>query len=136
MSKRIYVGNLNYTTNEEKITSLFSAYGEVTSATIIYDNDTQQSKGFGFVEMTDDGAALRAISELSGKEVDGRKIRVNEAEERRERTVRHDRPAGGYRSNRRDFGERRGGRDFRDGNRSGRNDRGGFRSHSENSNEY
>ena len=85
MSKRIYIGNLSFTTNEETLTDLFGAYGEVVSATIIKDRDTNQSKGFGFVEMTDDDAARDAISTLNQKDIDGRKVRVNEAEERKSR---------------------------------------------------
>lgn len=85
MSKRIYIGNLSFTTNEETLTDLFGAYGEVVSATIIKDRDTNQSKGFGFVEMGDDSDCDGAISQLGGKEVDGRRVRVNYAEEKKER---------------------------------------------------
>ncbi len=77
--KKIYVGNLNFATTEEKLSSLFSQYGEVASVTIIKDKFTEQSKGFGFVEMSDDSSASSAISALDGKEVDGRRVRVNEA---------------------------------------------------------
>lgn len=83
MSKRIYIGNLSFTTNEETLTDLFGAYGEVVSATIIKDRDTNQSKGFGFVEMGDDSDCDGAISQLGGKEVDGRRVRVNYAEEKK-----------------------------------------------------
>lgn len=85
MSKRIYIGNLSFTTNEETLTDLFGAYGEVVSATIIKDRDTNQSKGFGFVEMGDDSDCDGAISQLGGKEVDGRRVRVNYAEKKKER---------------------------------------------------
>lgn len=82
MSKKIYVGNLNYATTEDTLSSLFAQYGEVVSTAVIKDRNTQQSKGFGFVEMADDNAADAAIATLNGKEVDGRRVRVNVAEEK------------------------------------------------------
>lgn len=82
MAKKIYVGNLSFTTSEETLKDYFSAYGEVLSATVIKDKVTNQSKGFGFVEMADEANTERAIAELSGKEIDGRKVRVNYAEEK------------------------------------------------------
>ncbi len=78
---RIYVGNLSFVTTEETLTSVFSKFAEVASAQIIVDKDTSQSKGFGFVEV-DDESAGKAIAALNGKELDGRKIRVNYAEEK------------------------------------------------------
>ncbi len=87
MSKKLYVGNLAYVTTEDTLKEIFSQYGEVISATVIKDRDTQKSKGFGFVELADDSAAKDAISSLSGREVDGRKIRVNEAEEKAPRRI-------------------------------------------------
>lgn len=104
MSKRIYIGNLSYTTTEERLSELFSEFGEVVSATIIKDRDTSQSKGFGFVELSDEADSDGAISRLSGKEVDGRRVRVNYAEEKRESAGRN-------------FGRDRGERSFRGGNR-------------------
>lgn len=89
MSKRIYIGNLSYTTTEERLTELFSEFGEVISASIIKDRDTSQSKGFGFVELSDEADCDGAISKLSGKEVDGRRVRVNYAEEKREGAARN-----------------------------------------------
>ncbi len=83
MSKRIYAGNLSYRTSEERLISLFSPYGEVISAKLVFDQDTGQSKGFGFIEMADSANCGRAILELGGKEVDGRKIRINYAEEKK-----------------------------------------------------
>ncbi len=83
MSKRLYVGNMSYSTTQETLASLFSSYGDVISVNIIVDRDTSQSKGFGFVEMDDAANCDKAISELAGKEVDGRKIRVNYAEEKK-----------------------------------------------------
>ena len=87
MSKKLYVGNLAYVTTEDTLKEIFSQYGEVISATVIKDRTTQKSKGFGFVELADDSAAKDAISSLSGREVDGRKIRVNEAEEKAPRRI-------------------------------------------------
>ncbi|MCR4939577.1 MAG: RNA-binding protein [Treponemataceae bacterium] len=82
MSQKIYVGNMNYATTEETLKNLFSQYGEVVSATVIKDRYTEQSKGFGFIEMTDDEAANTAIATLNGKDLEGRRIRVSIAEER------------------------------------------------------
>ena len=75
----IYVGNLAYSTTEEELKEAFEAYGQVTSVNIIKDQYSNQSKGFGFVEMADAAAAQAAISGLNGKEVHGRTLAVNEA---------------------------------------------------------
>jgi RNA recognition motif-containing protein len=82
MPQKIYVGNMNYATTEETLSSLFSQYGEVTSSVVVKDRYTDQSKGFGFIEMADSQAADAAIATLNGKEVDGRRLRVNIAENR------------------------------------------------------
>jgi RNA recognition motif-containing protein len=82
MSKKIYVGNLNYATTEDTLKNNFASFGEVLSAVVIKDRFTEQSKGFGFIEMSDDSAADAAIAAMNGKEVDGRRVRVNIAEER------------------------------------------------------
>ncbi len=79
MSKKIYAGNLSWNTTNEDLSDAFAQYGEVLSANVIIDRDTNRSKGFGFVEMEDDEAAVAAISVLNGAELDGRNIRVNEA---------------------------------------------------------
>ena len=92
MSKRIYAGNLSYITTEDTLKNVFSAYGELISVNLIIDKDTQQSKGFGFIEFADDDAAEKAIAAQNGKELDGRKIRVSMAEEKKERERR---PSGG-----------------------------------------
>ena len=86
MGKKLYVGNLSYGVNESDLESLFSQYGTVQSAQIIVDRDTNRSKGFGFVEMATDDEALKAISELNGREMQGRRLNVNEArpQERRD----------------------------------------------------
>lgn len=105
MSKRIYIGNLSYVTTEETITDLFSSYGQVLSATIIKDKDTSQSKGFGFVELDDDSDSDAAIAQLGGKEVDGRRVRVNYAEEKKPNSF----SRGGFRDRPRSGEGRRGG---------------------------
>lgn len=79
MAKKLYVGGLAYSISEKELDELFSAIGKVTSTAVIKDRDTNQSKGFGFVEMADDADADKAIAELNGKEVSGRSITVNEA---------------------------------------------------------
>jgi len=75
----LYIGNIPYSISESELTQLFANYGEVTSLNVVKDKVTNRSKGFGFVEMPDDSAASAAINELNGKEVNGRKIIVNEA---------------------------------------------------------
>lgn len=82
MSTNIYVGNLAFTTTNGELESLFSGYGEVTDAQVITDRDSGRSRGFGFVEMASDEAAQTAISELNGKDVDGRSLKVNIAKPR------------------------------------------------------
>ena len=79
MGKKIYVGNLSYTTNESGLNDLFQAHGKVVSAKIIMDRDTGKSKGFGFVEMETDDEAKSAINALNGADLDGRQIKVNES---------------------------------------------------------
>jgi len=86
MAQKIYVGNLNYATTEEGLSNLFGAYGEVVSAAVIKDKFTNRSKGFGFVEMADESAAQNAIAELNEKEFEGRRLRVNVAQEKPRRT--------------------------------------------------
>lgn len=80
MSKKLYVGNLPFSTNNEQLAQLFSAYGEVSEATVISFKDTGKSKGFGFVTIADDAQAAKALQEMNGKELEGRKIVVNEAQ--------------------------------------------------------
>jgi RNA recognition motif-containing protein len=91
MAKKLYVGNLSYNTTEDGLRSLFSGYGTVTSAKIIFDRDTGSSKGFGFVEMGSDEEASAAIAGTNGKELEGRQLRVNEAMDK----PRRERPQGG-----------------------------------------
>jgi len=94
MAKKLYVGNLSFQTRESDLSELFAQAGQVESVQIITDRDTGRSKGFAFVEMSNDEAATKAIAEFNGKEVNGRNLTVNEA-----------RP-----KERRDFGGPRGGR--------------------------
>ena len=82
MSQKIYVGNMNYATTEAALTNLFGQYGEVVSSIIIKDRYTQQSKGFGFVEMADQQAAEAAIATLNNQEFEGRRLLVYVAENR------------------------------------------------------
>ena len=88
MSKKLYVGNLSYNVTNSGLEEMFSPFGEVRSAQVIQDRDTGRSKGFGFVEMTNDNAAREAIQSLSEKEHDGRPLTVNEARPREERSGR------------------------------------------------
>ncbi len=75
----IYVGNLSFKTTEEGLQSAFGAFGTVTGARIITDRETGRSRGFGFVEMSDDTQGRAAIEALNGKDLDGRPLTVNEA---------------------------------------------------------
>ena len=82
--KKIYVGNLPWSATEADLRELFSSVGTVHSAAVITDRDTGRSRGFGFIEM-DDSDAEQAISQLDGREMDSRPLRVNEAQERQRR---------------------------------------------------
>ena len=106
--KNIYVGNLSFKTTQDELRAAFGQYGDVSSVNIITDRMTGQSKGFGFVEMEDSGAAS-AIEKLNGTDLAGRTITVNEARPRDD--------------NRGSQGPRRGGFG---GERNDRGDRGGF----------
>jgi len=79
LSMNIYVSNLSFNVQDADLREFFTAYGEVSSAKVIMDKMTSQSRGFGFVEMPDDAAAKKAIAELDGSTVEGRTIKVNEA---------------------------------------------------------
>ena len=82
MSKKVYVGNMNYSTAENQLRDLFAQYGEVASVNIIVDRYTGKAKGFGFVEMNNDDEAQKAVDALNGFEFMGRQLRVNEAEDK------------------------------------------------------
>ena len=86
MGKRLYVGNLSFNVTSQSLEELFAPFGTVESAQVVQDRDTGRSKGFGFVEMSDDNAAQQAISGLHEKEHDGRPLTVNEARPREERS--------------------------------------------------
>ncbi len=86
MGTRIYVGNLSFHTTVDSLRSAFSAFGEVVDAHVATDRMTGQSRGFGFVTMGSDDQAAQAIERMNGADLDGRALRVNEAEERRPRT--------------------------------------------------
>ncbi|HPZ09401.1 MAG TPA: RNA-binding protein [Candidatus Eremiobacteraeota bacterium] len=85
MSKKIYVGNLSYDTDESSLGEIFSEFGNVESVRIITNRDTGTSKGFGFVEMAEEEEANAAIAGLNEKEIEGRKIVVSEAREKQDR---------------------------------------------------
>lgn len=106
MSKKLYVGGLSYSTTEDALKELFAQAGTIESATIIMDRMSGRSKGFGFVEMSSEDEAQKAIEMFNGKELDGRSITVNEARPQEPRTH-----GGGFdRGDRGGFGGRRGGR--------------------------
>ncbi len=89
MAKKIYVGNLSFNTNDEQLNNIFKPFGVVTSARVITDKFTSRSRGFGFVEMENNEEADKAIAALNGKDVDGRALKVSEAQPR------EDKPRGG-----------------------------------------
>ncbi len=82
MSKKLFVGGLSWSTNDESLRSAFERFGDVAEAKVILDRETGRSRGFGFVTFADGEAARNAISALDGADLDGRKIKVNEAQER------------------------------------------------------
>ncbi len=85
MGKKLYVGNLSFETTDADLEQMFAAFGTVQSAKVVMDRDTGRSRGFGFVEMSSDEEAQAAIAGLSGKEVGGRSLTVNEARPREDR---------------------------------------------------
>lgn len=86
MSNRLYVGNLSFNTDEGMLQDAFSRFGEVSEVKVVTDRETGRSRGFGFVTMADANAARNAIAQMNGSMVDGRSLRVNEAEERQQRS--------------------------------------------------
>jgi RNA recognition motif-containing protein len=108
MSAKLYVGGLSSNTSEAELNALFSQAGEVLSCNLIKDRETNQSRGFAFVEMASDAAAQQAISQFNGYELGGRNLNVNEAREKTPRS------GGGGRG---DFGGRSGGFGGRSGGR-------------------
>jgi cold-inducible RNA-binding protein len=85
MATKLFVGSLAWATTDDSLKDFFSGAGTVVSANVIMDRETNRSKGFGFVEMSSEEEAKKAIDELNGKELDGRPIVVNEARPREER---------------------------------------------------
>ncbi len=84
--KNLFVGNMSFQTTEDELRSIFEPYGEITRLQLMTDRDTGRSRGFAFVEVADDGEAAKAITELNGKELDGRALNVNEARPKPERS--------------------------------------------------
>ena len=121
MATRIYVGNLPYSADDQQLAQLFGAFGEVVEATVVIDRGTNQSKGFGFVQMANDDDARNAIAGLNGTMLGNRTIRVNEAQPRPERGSgsRGGYGGGGYGGDR-SYSSDRGGYD------RGYSDRGGY----------
>ena len=105
MAKKLYVGGLSYDTTDAALKETFSAAGTVESATVIIDRASNRSKGFGFVEMSTDEEAQKAIEMFNGKDIDGRNVTVNEArpmEPRDSRQGGFDRGNKGFRRDNRD----------------------------------
>lgn len=96
--KKIYVGNFSFSMTEQELRSMFEPYGAIESATVATDRDTGRSRGFGFVSMTNDAEAEKAMAELNGKDSGGRALTVNEAKPKTDR--------GGFRGNGGDRGPR------------------------------
>ncbi len=103
----IYVGNLSYSTTDDGLRQAFEQFGQVSSASVIKDKYSGESRGFGFIEMPSKEEAEKAIAEMNGKELDGRTITVNEARPRTDRASGGGRSGGG--GPRRDRGGRSGG---------------------------
>jgi RNA recognition motif-containing protein len=82
MGNRLYVGNLSFNATNDTVRAAFSAFGEITDVHVVSDRETGQSRGFGFVTMGTADAAQKAIAEMNGAMLDGRALKVNEAEER------------------------------------------------------
>lgn len=110
MGKKVYVGNLAFSVTESSLNDLFSQHGTVDSCRLITDRDTGRSKGFGFVEMSNDDEAQGAISSLHGQEFEGRALTVNEARPQEPRS-------GGFGGRRDSFGGGRSGSGFGRGGR-------------------
>jgi RNA recognition motif-containing protein len=91
--KNIFVGNLSFGATEDAVRSMFEAYGTVDRVSVVTDRETGRARGFGFVEMSVNDEAERAIAALNGRELDGRSLNINEARPKEERG------GGGYRGN-------------------------------------
>ncbi len=113
MATKLFVGSLPYSTTDDDLRQLFAEFGEVSSAKVIFDRETNRSKGFGFVEFDDDNAAKTAVDKLNNSEMGGRTIVVNEARPQEPRP-------------RRDFGGGNGGGGYGGGNRDSGGNGGGY----------
>jgi len=82
---RIYVGNLPWSVGDDELKDMFSSYGDVADSVVIRDRETGRSRGFGFVDLSDDASATKAIEAMHGTELEGRDLVVNQAKEREER---------------------------------------------------
>jgi cold-inducible RNA-binding protein len=102
MAKKLYVGNLSWSTTDEGLRSAFERFGEVTDAKVITDRETGRSRGFGFVTFSQAEQALAAVSGMDGTQLDGRNIKVSEAEDKGPRTGGGGRSGGGGYSGNRD----------------------------------
>lgn len=104
MAKKLYVGNLSYSTNDDALRTFFSQAGTVESASVLMDKMTGRSRGFGFVEMASDEDAAKAVETLNGQELDGRKLVVNEARPMTDKPPRRSFGGGGRSDDRGGFG--------------------------------
>ena len=86
MGSKLYVGNLSFDTNDQELEAAFAAHGEVTSATVVKDRDTDRSRGFGFVEFSQEADAQTAKGAMDGADLGGRALKVNEAKPQKERS--------------------------------------------------
>ena len=98
--KNLFVGNISFQTTESDLTALFQPFGEIARVQVVTDRDTGRSRGFAFVEMSNDDDAAKAIAGLNGKEVDGRALNVNEARPKPERSGPRGGPGSGGRQRR------------------------------------
>jgi RNA recognition motif-containing protein len=112
MSKKLYVGNLSYETSDDSLRDVFSQYGAVEEASVLKDHMTGRSRGFGFVTMTNDEEAEKAIESVNGMEHEGRKLVVNEARPMTDRPPRRSFGGGSNGGGRGGFGGGRGGSRF------------------------
>lgn len=110
MSKKLFVGGLSWGTDDEGLRQAFSKFGPISEAKVITDRETGRSRGFGFITFSSDSDAMSALQEMDGRELDGRTIKVNEAQER---------PAGGGGGGGGGGGSRGGGRGFGGGGGGG-----------------
>lgn len=107
MAKKLYVGNLDFGIDDQKLKEIFSQFGNIEEATVIQDKFSKRSKGFGFVTFSEDADADKAVSEMDQKEVEGRAIKVNEARPKEDNPKRNFNGPRGGQGNRSRFGERK-----------------------------